>query len=302
MSFSTQVKSEICKKSLSKPCCTRAACYGFACFGKYYDFKGYVLHTEQAIIAEHAQKLFKQIGVHGNVIELTRTYGVLYEFAIKEQEEIQKMLFAFENSSDNSINKDIFICPACYSAFVSAAFLSCGIVIDPKKEYSVEFVLGKRDMLCSLKNIFEDMGFDAKIANRRYNDALYFKTSEQVEDILTYMGATSSSIEVMNSKIYKEIRNKTNRITNCENANIDKIINASENAIGNLKLLRANHCFESLPEELRDIAKLRIDYPEYSLLEIGQMLEPPLGKSGVSHRLRKLAALAQEYKKEKIDD
>ncbi|MEG0803823.1 MAG: DNA-binding protein WhiA [Pygmaiobacter sp.] len=112
------------------------------------------------------------------------------------------------------------------------------------------------------------------------------------------MGATNASLEIMNRKIYKEYRNKTNRITNCENANIDKIINASEIAIQNLKLLRENQRFESLPDELRQIAQLRIDYPECSLTELGEMLEPPLGKSGVSHRLRKLASIAADYKKD----
>ncbi|MDD3202814.1 MAG: DNA-binding protein WhiA [Pygmaiobacter massiliensis] len=300
MSFSSEVKTELCKRTINKQCCVRAACYGFACFDKYFDDKGVVLHTERAMIAQHAKHLYKQLGIRSEVVEKLQQDGPIYEFSVKEPESVAMMLLSFGHTGKEKspeIHRDIFICPSCLSAFLASAFLCCGMVADPVKEYSIEFVSNRVALLESFSALLQDYGFEPRIAKRRYNSALYFKASEQVEDMLTLMGATTASLEIMNRKIYKEFRNKTNRITNCENANIDKIINASENAIRNLQLLRENQQFESLPEELREIARLRIDYPECSLAELGAMLEPPLGKSGVSHRLRKLASIAEGLKK-----
>lgn len=301
MSFSTQVKTEICKSTLHKRCCVRAACYGFACFGKYFDAKGIVLHTERAMIAQHAQHLFRQLGIKSEIVEKKRQDGVIYEFSIKDPMYVWKLLGEFGHTGNEKqfrLNRSMFVCPGCMAAFIATAFLCSGIVMDPAKEYSLEFVTTKKGISDEFATLLADAGYEPKRSRRQYTYVLYYRASEQVTDLLTMMGATGASLELMNRKIYKEIRNKTNRITNCENANIDKILNASENAIGNLKLLRENQCFETLPEELRDIALLRIEHPEYSLAELGQMLEPPLGKSGVSHRLRKLAAIAQDYKKE----
>lgn len=301
MSFSTRVKTEICKASLKKPCCVRAACYGFALFGKYFDEKGVVLHTERAMIAQQAQHLFRQMGIKSELTEKQRNDSTIYEFAVKDTMYVWKMMSEFGHTGKEEmlrINDSLFCCAGCRAAFLASAFLCCGMVRDPAKEYSLEFVLFKEILADELFRFLCELGYEPKRAKRQYSYVLYYRASEQVTDLLTMMGAISASFEIMNQKIYKELRNKTNRITNCENANIDKIVNASQNAIENLLLLQSNQKFNSLPEELRQIACLRIDNPECSLAELGQMLEPPLGKSGVSHRLRKLAALAQSYKKE----
>lgn len=302
MSFSTRVKTEICKSTPKKHCCVRAACYGFACFGKYFDSKGIVLHTERAMIAQQAQHLFRQLGIKSDIVEKQRTDGVIYEFSVKDPMYVWKMLDEFGCTGGQGavrlFDRSLFSCPSCRAAFLGAVFLCCGVVMDPAKEYSLEFVSFKQAQADGLADLLTEMGYEPKRARRQYSYVLYYRASEQVTDLLTIMGATNASLEIMNQKIYKELRNQTNRIINCESANIDKIVNASQAAIENLRLLKEKQCFESLPEDLREIARLRLEHPEYSLAELGQMLTPPLGKSGVSHRLRKLAGIAEKFKKQ----
>ena len=297
MSFSTQVKTEICRTQPRRRCCVRAACYGFACFGKYFDSKGVVLHTERAMIAQQAQHLYRRLGIKSSITEKQRQDGVIYEFAVKEPVYVWKLLEEFGRTQPDGqlhLDKSLLECPDCRAAFLGAAFLCCGVVMDPAKEYSLEFELFKETLAQDLYELLCEMGYEPKRARRQYSFVLYYRASEQVTDLLTLMGATNASLELINQKIYKELRNKTNRITNCENANIDKILNASQAAIENLKFLQENQRFATLPDELRQVAQARLSHPEYSLAELGQLLNPPLGKSGVSHRLRRLAQIAQD--------
>ncbi len=285
MSFSGKVKTELCKKNIQRPCCVRAACYGFACFAKYFDAKGVVLHTERALVAQTAQKLFRRIGVRGEVIQKQRTESVVYEFAVKEPAMAQKLLREYGlTGREPSLRIDpaVFACEACFYHFLSAAFLCCGTVADPAREYSLEFVGSRRNLMADLEAQLSGRGFEPRRAQRRSAQVLYFKASEQVEDLLTAMGATSASLAVMEEKVYKELRNKANRITNCENANIDKIVAASGSALDAVRILRDNQCYETLPEELKAVARLREEYPEYSLAELGRLLEPPLSRAGVA--------------------
>lgn len=195
------------------------------------------------------------------------------------------------------INPAVFACEACFYHFLSAAFLCCGTVADPAREYSLEFVGSRRNLMADLEAQLSGRGFEPRRAQRRSAQVLYFKASEQVEDLLTAMGATSASLAVMEEKVYKELRNKANRITNCENANIDKIVAASGSALDAVRILRDNQCYETLPEELKAVARLREEYPEYSLAELGRLLEPPLSRAGVCHRMKRLTGLAEEISK-----
>ncbi|MBC5580086.1 DNA-binding protein WhiA [Anaerofilum sp. BX8] len=300
MSFSGRVKTELCKKSVQRPCCLRAACCGFACFAKYFDEKGVVLHTERALVAQTAQKLFRRIGVRGEVIQKQRSESVVYEFAVKDPSMARRLLAEYDlTGREPSLRIDpaVFACEACFYHFLSSAFLCCGTVADPAREYSLEFVSTRRNLMADLEAQLRERGFEPRRAQRRSAQVLYFKASEQVEDLLTAMGATSASLAVMEEKVYKELRNKANRITNCENANIDKIVAASGSALDAVRILRENQCFETLPEELKAVACLREEYPEYSLAELGKLLEPPLSRAGVCHRMKKLTGLAEEISK-----
>lgn len=297
MSFSGKAKTELCKKNIHKPCCVRAACYGFACFSRYLDDKGLVLQTERALIAQTAQRLFRRLGLRGEVITKQRSESVIYEFAIKEPAEVAMLLMTFGlTGTEGQLRLDplLFVCDECFFHFLSAAFLSCGTVADPAKEYSLEFASSRHKVIEDLAQQLRLRGFEPGSAERKNAQLLYFKASEQVEDLLTAMGATSASLEVMERKVYKELRNKANRIANCENANIDKIVAASSSALEAVRILREHQSFATLPPELQEIARLREQYPEYSLAELGQLLDPPLSRAGVCHRIKKLTTLAQQ--------
>lgn len=300
MSFSGQVKTELCKKIIQSPCCVRAACYGFACFSRYFDHKGLVLHTERALIAQTAQKLMKRMGLKGDMIEKPRQTGTIYEFAIKDPFAVQKMLaeFGYTGLEPNlRLHQDIFECEQCFYHFLASAFLCSGIVADPAKEYSLEFVSNRRALLDDFTALLQKHGFEPRQTVRKGAGVVYFRASEQVEDLLTAMGATNASLEVMQQKVYKDIRNKTNRITNCESANIDKLVAAAGTVSEAIAYLKQSGHYETLPEALREVAQLRVTYPEYSLAELGQLLQPPLSRAGVCHRMKKLTELAQAIAK-----
>ena len=297
MSFSGKVKTELCKKNIHKACCIRAACYGFGCFSRYLDEKGLVLQTERALVAQTASRLFRKLGIHGEIVQKQHTERTIYEFSIKQPEEVSMLLMSFGLTGTEQplrLNPALFVCENCFYHFLSAAFLSCGTAANPEKEYSVEFASARHELIEDLAAELRQRGFEPSLTERRSARLLYFKASEQVEDILTAMGATSASLEIMERKVYKELRNKANRIANCESANIDKIVAASGSALDAVRVLRENQSFETLPEELKQVALLREQYPEYSLAELGQLLDPPLSRAGVCHRMKKLTTLARE--------
>lgn len=152
--------------------------------------------------------------------------------------------------------------------------------------------------------LMQSIDINFKHTERKGMDILYLKESEQIEDFLTSMGATMSSIELMNVKIYKDVRNKANRIANCDAANIERTLKASENQIKDIEYIAATVGLNYLSKELQNIAEVRMEYPECSLREIGEMLDKPLGRSGANHRLRRISEIAEELreKKEKSDE
>jgi len=191
------------------------------------------------------------------------------------------------------INEQNFLCENCAASFVAGCFLSAGNVTDPDKGYHLEFSSYRIRLLDDLMALLRRFDFDPRQTVRASARVLYFKNSSQIEDILTWMGAVRASLALMNTKIFKEINNTVNRRVNCESANIDKaIISASRDreAIETIYRLRGR---EYLPEELREIAVLRLRHPELTLTELGELLDLPLGKSGVSHRLRRIRSEAQ---------
>ena len=178
------------------------------------------------------------------------------------------------------------------AAFVGGAFLACGSFADPEKKYHLEFAVPREEICGTLTGILQEVGFFPRITVRRSLPLVYSHDSEQIEDLLTFMGAPITSLDVMNIKILKERRNAANRAFNCDNANIDKVVSA---AVVQIEAIQAVG-IENLPEELRPLAILRLENPDDSLRELGQKLSPPLSRSGVNHRLERILALANERK------
>lgn len=166
-------------------------------------------------------------------------------------------------------------------------FLSCGSVTDPVKGYHMEFTLPSQDLVTPITELLFFL-VPFKHTVRKGTHLLYLKESEQIEDMLTFMGAPRASVHMMEVKIYKELRNKANRVTNCETANIDKTVNAATAQVEQIQWLLERGGWAGLPEELRELARLRLDHPEMSLRELGEALSTPLSRSGDYHRFKRL--------------
>jgi DNA-binding protein WhiA len=192
--------------------------------------------------------------------------------------------------SDNRIRKRT----CCRKAFLRGAFLSGGAISDPEKTYHLEITTRSLNIAQEIKRILGTFKLNAKIIVRKGSYVTYLKEGENIVDFLNIVGAHSALMELENVRILKGMRNSVNRIVNCETANLEKTVNASVRQIDNIKYLIENCGIGKLPENLREIAELRLKYSEASLLELGQLMSPPLGKSGVNHRLRKIDIIAED--------
>ena len=196
-------------------------------------------------------------------------------------------------------NSIVYQRDCCKRAFVRGAFLSAGSISDPQKGYHFEIVCPSQEIGGQLQEIIRSFHIDAKIVLRKKSYVLYVKEGAQIVDMLAIMEANVALMDLENIRIVKEMRNTVNRKVNCETANINKTVNAAVKQIEDIRLLEEKVGLESLNEGLEEIAKLRLQYPEATLKELGLMLNPQVGKSGVNHRLRKLSLLADDLRENK---
>ncbi len=190
----------------------------------------------------------------------------------------------------------------CKRAFIRGAFLSSGSMSDPKKAYHFEIVVSNLDKAEQLRDIIQTFSIDAKIVIRKKNYVVYIKEGSQIVDLLNVMEAHVALMDLENVRILKEMRNSINRQVNCEAANISKTVTASSKQIDDIIYIRENVGFGDLADGLEDVASMRIEYPKASLKELGAMLLPPIGKSGVNHRLRKLSTIADQLRENKEEN
>lgn len=179
-------------------------------------------------------------------------------------------------------------------AYIRGAFLGGGSVTNPEKTYHLEFVNHTREHSEDLSGLINSYGLSSKIIQRKSSFVVYLKEGEQIVDLLNIIGAHSSLLNLENVRIYKEMRNNVNRLVNCETANLNKTVNASVRQIESIKLIKNTIGLKKLPPSLGQVAEARLNHPDCSLKELGEMLDPPVGKSGVNHRLRKLEQIADE--------
>ncbi len=182
----------------------------------------------------------------------------------------------------------------CKRAFIRGAFLAAGSMSNPQKAYHFEIVCGSDRQAQQLKDMINSFGMDAKIVARKKNQVVYVKEGEHIVDLLNIMEAHQALLNLENVRIVKEMRNSVNRQVNCETANISKTVNAAVRQIEDIRFIQAKRGLESLPDNLREIALLRLEFPDAPLKELGTYLNPPVGKSGVNHRLRRISEIAAE--------
>lgn len=190
----------------------------------------------------------------------------------------------------------------CKRAFIRGAYLSSGSMSNPKKAYHLEIVVSGREKAEQLRDMIQTFSVDAKIVMRKKNYVVYIKEGSQIVDLLNVMEAHVALMDLENVRILKEMRNQVNRQVNCEAANISKTVAASSKQTDDIIYIRDTVGLGDLADGLEDIARLRIEYPEASLKELGAMLLPPIGKSGVNHRLRKLSMIADQLREHKEEN
>jgi len=184
----------------------------------------------------------------------------------------------------------------CQRAFLRGAFLGAGSISDPQKGYHMEFVCQDEAKALQLQQVIQGFAVDAKIVIRKKYYVVYLKEGTAIVDLLNIMGAHVSLMNLENLRIVKEMRNSINRRVNCETANISKTVNAATRQIEDIEYLRDHYGLHKLPAALRQMAEVRLEYPDAPLKELGEYLDPPVGKSGVNHRLRKLSELADKIR------
>lgn len=297
MSFSQEIKQEIAGRRVTRSCCARAASYAAACFGRCFDSRGVTVQTELQSVALFVKRVYQLSGISGTVQEREWGNGIVYEFVVNEPSEVEKMLNLFGHSGTETnlrINPKNFTCGGCVSLFLATAFLCCGTATDPKKEYTLEFTTSRLNLARDFESLLAEHEFAPHRTRRKGTNVVYVKASEQVEDLLTFMGASNAAMTLMGDKIYKDLRNKANRLTNCETANMAKAAIANAQTAKAIRYLKENGALEALSEELQQAARMRLEQPECSLAKLAAMMQPPISKSGLAHRLKKLEIIAKQ--------
>ena len=295
-SFSYRAKNEICRTAVQRLCCARAECYGILLYGNTFTPREVRIITENTEFAGRLNRLFaKAFGIRFDRTPEDMTAPKLI-FQITAPEKLEKIINTFGYDAKQNlvahVNFGMVEDDCCRTAFLRGAFLSGGSVTDPGKRYHLELATAHIQASREVLTLLEEMGFLPHTVMRGGSSVIYFKQSEHIEDILTTIGAPAAATEVMTAKVDKSIRNGANRAANCDIANVNKTINASESQIAAIGRLRLEGKLEKLPQKQRQTADLRLEYPELSLQQLAQMHEPPLTKSCLNHRLRKITELA----------
>lgn len=302
-SFSYTVKEELVAEINDRD--KKFAClYSMLLFCKQFDRDGISIQTEHNKVAELFISLVDDVlRKKGAVtcVEKKKKTGMSYLLTVNSREDTEKLLNIYRCFNDGDTRRIITgnFETNSLGAFLAGAFLAAGSMIDPNNSYHLEYITPHRTLCEEFCDTLKLIGVTAKISERKGNYIVYIKESENIEDVLTFMGASMSSLEIMNVKILKDVRNKANRIANCDSANIEKTIAASYKQIDDIEYIMNTAGFDSLSDELREIAETRMENPDMSLRELGQALTKPISRSGVNHRMRKLSLIAEELRKRK---
>lgn len=313
MSFSSEVKEELAKHmSPARHCQIAEVAAIISLCGKVriseFDEYSIVVHTENASVAKKYYSLLKKafevsadILIKRNVyLKKSRTYMI----SVVNHKQAMNLLKATKLIDRNGEireelgNIDNFILQntCCKRAFIRGSFLAAGSISDPEKNYHFEIVCADEQKAVQLQEIIHTFHLEAKIVLRKKYYVVYIKEGAVIVDILNIMEAHISLMKLENVRILKDMRNSVNRRVNCETANINKTVSAAVKQLNDIRYIASTIGFEDLPYGLAEVAKLRLEQPEATLKELGTMLNPPVGKSGVNHRLRKLSNMADDLR------
>lgn len=298
-SFSGNAKAEIAKTLPQKNCCALAECFGILLFCNSFQSDSIRIITESREFASILPKLFmKTFGVTFDAIPDLSSPGKL-NFQITNRDCIDKIMQAYGFDVNDTfalhINFPVVEDECCKIAFLKGAFLAGGSVTDPDKGYHFELNTTHHSVSKEASILVEDAtGFSTKTTMRSGSRVLYLKQSDQISDFLTFLGAPVAAMGIIEAKLEKEMNNEVNRRCNCDDANISKVIDAAQGQLVAIKILRNKGIFEHLPCKLQEAAIAREKNPAAALSELASMMEPPISKPAMNHRLQKLLKIAQE--------
>lgn len=279
MSFSSEVKQELSSiNTYSKTNLIEA------------ELIGYLM---SANIKEENEKIEF---ITENEFNIERIYKILFKLKIEYEPETRRKTFVAKINKPNLRNIEELETEEEKKALIRGTFLGSGSINEPTKKYHLEILLKNKDVAQYIQNILKSFNIKAKILEM--NNTIYIKEGEEISKFLAFIGAQKAVLKYEEIRVMREIRNNVNRQVNCETANLNKTISASVMQIEAINYLKKIKKYEELQTNLQEIAELRLEYPEMSLKDLGNLLENPLGKSGVNHRLKKIIEIADEAKKE----
>ena len=295
MSFAGDVKSELCRGAVGRKCCAQAECYGILLYCNTYTSEEIRIVTESEAFARRLPVLFKKA--------FKLTFDRLPEgegkriFSITQPQKLEAVRQAFGGDPGAlalHVNFAVVEESCCRFSFLRGAFLAGGSVTDPRKGYHLELSTSHLSVSREMVALMREMELEPKAARRKGNAVLYFKQSDRIEDFLTAIGAPLSAMEVMNAKLEKDLRGSVNRRVNCDAANLDKAVEAAMAQVEAIRRLEESGKLALLPDKLREAAALRRAHPEDTLAQLAEQCDPPITKSALNHRLRKLVELGKE--------
>lgn len=290
MSFSGEVKEELAKQYGSARHCQMAELAALLSFCGQYG----LVEKNQYTVGFQTEN---EAIVRKGFTLLQKTFNI--DTDVKLDEEQMQDFYSKFGSLDEPVSPQLLKNACCKRAFLRGAFLSAGSISDPQKGYHMEFVCTDQKKANQLQKVIQGFDVDARIVVRKKYYVVYLKEGAGIVDLLNVMEAHVALMNLENLRIVKEMRNSINRRVNCETANISKTVTAAARQIEDIEYLRDHYGFQKLPENLRQMAQVRLEYADAPLKELGEYLDPPVGKSGVNHRLRKLCEIADRVREER---
>ncbi len=298
MTFSSRIKDELCALPWAELCCVRAELTAaLVCSARFLNGR----ITVSTAHAAYASRLASMLGAI-YAADTGVTHGrELYTLAVGDRRTYDEITADLEagigfETIRGTVRENVFPDEFCGRSFLRGAFLSCGSVSEPGKAYHLEFTTRRQSVAQSIRDILQRDGIRPGLLRRGGYHVVYIKEGQQLSDFLLITGAHRALLELESLMVDKSVRNSVNRIVNCDNANIDRIAYTGARQQEELEYIAARIGFENLSKDLRAAAQARLEYPDLSLKELGEMLDPPLGKSGMNHRLKKLEKIAAEHR------
>lgn len=297
MSFSSEVKEELSKTAtLANKDAVKAELIGYIITGNVtLNGKSVNFSTESEYNINRFSKLLNNLNIMNYSIGIQ---GKIYTISAKTTDVKKNFRAVDDTTSLNSFLEDILKQEVLKKALVRGAFLGGGSINNPENKYHVEISFRQEKESMIICNILQEYQIQFKLLKKSKGYSLYSKEGGTIANILAFMGASSSVLRFEEIRVMRDMRNNVNRMVNCETANLNKTINAALKQIEDIKLIKKMNRFENLSENLKEIATLRLENPEASLIELGNMLKVPVGKSGVNHRLKVISQIADELRVE----